>query len=197
MLSQEILDLPLIAPINVHPSLLPHLRGASPLQHTILEGVEESGVTVQSIVHEMDAGPILGQSRYTLQARETYQSLHDTLAIKGAELLIDVLSHPLNPIEQDHRKATRCRKLRKDDGIADPKTMTASTIDRMVRGLTPWPGVFLGGQKILETSLVPSPHTVAVVCAENTTLYIERIQPASGKPMTGKAFSQGHSLMLS
>src|SRR3989338_4892464 len=94
ILSQEVLDLPKIAPINLHASLLPRWRGASPLQHTILSGDAESGVTAQKIVKELDAGPILGQERTAIDPRETTQTLHDRLAQMGADLLLKTLKHP-------------------------------------------------------------------------------------------------------
>ena len=195
ILSQEILDWPTIAPVNVHASLLPKLRGASPLQHAILENYSTTGVTVQRMVKELDAGPILSQESITIDPRETFQSLHDKLAIIGADLLIKTLSKPLKEIPQNDKEATFCRKLSRTDGIADPKTMEARTIDRMVRALTPWPGITIGENKILETSLEPHPDAIPVLCSGNSTLHILTIQPPSKKPMTGRAFAAGHTVV--
>lgn len=190
ILSQEILDWPTKAAVNVHASLLPMLRGASPLQHSILQNFVETGVTIPKMVKELDAGPILAQSSVVMDPRETFTTLHDRLAILGAELLIKTLHKPLSAKPQDDTKATFCGKLTKADGAADPTTMSAQHIDRMVRALTPWPGVTIGTTKILETSLEPS--TLMIPCADGTTLSILRIQPAGGTPMTGADFLRGN-----
>ncbi|MBP7113860.1 MAG: methionyl-tRNA formyltransferase [Candidatus Peribacteraceae bacterium] len=190
ILSQDVLDWPTVAAVNVHASLLPQLRGASPLQHAILQGLPESGVTVQRMVKELDAGPILSRSSMKLDARETSASLHDKLKILGAELLLTTLKSSLTETAQDATKATFCGKLSKADGVAVPATMTAEHIDRMVRALTPWPGVTIGTTKILETSFVPGSLTVE--CLNGTMLTVERVQPASGKPMSGADFIRGN-----
>ncbi len=193
ILSQEILDWPTEAAINVHPSLLPLLRGATPLQHAILHGLPESGVTVQRMIKELDAGPMLSQMSVPLTQRETFLTLHDRLALIGAELLVKTLKKPLQQTAQENEKATFCGKLSKADGIADPTTMTAHQIDRMVRALTPWPGVTIGTNKILETTLESGDLTVP--CAEQTTLTIVRIQPAGGTPMSGSDFMRGNKTL--
>lgn len=194
ILTQQLLDWPKIAPINVHASLLPELRGASPIQHAILLGKKETGVTVQRMVKELDAGPILSSVVTPIEERETTPTLHDRLATLGAALLVETLKQPLTETPQEEAKISHCRRLTKEDGVADPKTMHALTIDRMVRALNPWPGVIINGSKILETSLVPDPDALEVPCVENSTLYVTKIQPASGKPMTGRAFGMGRSL---
>lgn len=195
LLSQEILDAPTIAPVNVHASLLPRWRGASPLQHTILAGDRESGVTIQRMALELDAGPILGQESVTLDARETFTTLHDKLAVVGASLLVRTLKAPLTPTEQDPAGITLCGKLSRESGVADASTMTAEEIDRKVRGLTPWPGVTItvDGQplKLWETALEQTTDSAPLPCADGTTLHLVSVQPASKKPMTGAAWARG------
>ncbi len=191
ILSDDVLAWPLVAAINVHASLLPLLRGASPLQHAVLQGLKESGVTVQRMVRELDAGPILAQTALPLDERETFSTLHDKLKDLGALLLTETLKHPLQEKDQDATRATFCRKLTKSDGIANPATMTASHIDRMVRALTPWPGVSIRGNKILGTSLESQPEALTLSCADTTTLFILRIQPPGGTPMSGADFIRG------
>lgn len=195
ILSQKILDLPTIAPVNVHASLLSRWRGASPLQHAILGADKESGVTVQKIVKELDAGPVLAQEKVTLDPRETFVSLHDRLAPMGANLLIKTLKSPLRPTEQDASQVTVCRTLKRSDGKLDHASLSASDIDRKVRALTPWPGVTLiiNGQflKLLETSLEPSMHSSAFPCAQGTVLHLVSVQPAGGKPMAGAEWERG------
>lgn len=192
ILSEHVLHWPLIAPINVHASLLPCLRGASPIQHAILEGLTGTGVTVQRMVQELDAGPILTQRAVAIEPRETYTTLSDKLARTGAELLIATLSMALTEREQDPLQITVCRKLKKSDGEAHPETMSSGLIDCMVRALTPWPGVSWNGTKLLETSLDPLPDAMPLPCAGNSRLFVVKIQPAGGKPMSGQAYLRGH-----
>lgn len=194
ILSDKVLALPLVAPVNVHASLLPKLRGASPIQHALLLGMPETGVTVQRMVAALDAGPILSQRTIGIAPTETYTSLHDKLATMGASLLTATLTGKLQPQNQDESEATFCRKLTRDDGVADPKIMDAATIDRMVRALNPWPGVRIGKHKILRTSLADTPDALRIPCRDTSTLYVLSIQPPSKNPMTGAAFSRGYSL---
>ncbi len=195
ILSQKILDLPKIAPVNVHGSLLPRWRGASPIQHAILAGDKESGVTVQKIVKELDAGPVLAQEKVLIDPRETFTTLHDRLAPLGASLLIRTLKSPLHPIDQDSSQVTICRTLKRNDGLVDPTTMTAKEIDRKVRGLNPWPGVamVIDGKtvKILQTSLEPGMDTTSLSCAGETVLHLVMVQPAGGKAMGGAQWERG------
>lgn len=192
ILSQKILDLPTIAPVNLHASLLPRWRGASPMQHAILAGDPETGVTIQRIVKELDAGPVLAQESMKIPPRTTYESLHDALAKAGAKLLISTLKHPLRETPQDESLVTLCNKLSRSDGNIDPATMTAQEIDRRVRALNPWPGVTIPSLslKLLETSLEPTTES-APLEAKNSTLHLMRVQSAGGTPMTGKEWARG------
>ncbi len=192
ILSEEVLATARMAAVNVHASLLPKLRGASPIQHAILEGMSTTGVTVQRMVKELDAGPILTQRKREIDERETYLMLHEKLAEDGADLLISTLSSALSEKEQNVKDATFCGKLTKADGITDSATMTADQVDRMVRALTPWPSVTLKDLKLLETSLEPVGKSVPLSCAQGTVLHIVTVQPAGGKPMSGTDFHRGH-----
>lgn len=197
ILSPALLALPRLGGVNLHPSLLPRWRGASPIQHAILAGDSETGVTVQQMAQALDAGPILAQERLTLSPEETAEHLGNVLAEIGAKLLIDTLTRPFSPIPQDESKATFCRKLSRKDGEVNPAEMTAEEIHRRVRALTPWPGVTapFGGTrvKVLRTSLAAEPEALEVPCKDGRTLYVLSLQPSGRKPMTGKAWLRGHS----
>lgn len=198
ILKEEVLKAPTIAPVNVHASILPRWRGASPIQHAVLNGDHESGVTVQRIVKELDAGAILGKAVITLSERETSPTLHDKLSLLGADLLLKTLSEPLHPQEQDTSGVTICRKLSRADGNVDTATMTAEDIDRTVRALVPWPGVRMtleGGEvvKILETELQERIEAFAVSCAKNSTLYITKLQAEGGKPVSGAEWKRARA----
>lgn len=196
LLTEEVLQYPLTAAVNVHASLLPHLRGASPIQSAMLLGDTATGVTVQKMVRELDAGAILGQERVAIGPLETAPELHDRLADLGAALLVRTLKAPLEPREQDPVLVTHCKKLSREDGVVDIDTMTAAEIDRRVRALTPWPGVRVIGKnkeemKLLHTSLSPAPEALPVECKDGTTLYLVSVQVPGGKPMSGQAWERG------
>ena len=192
ILSEKVLSAPAIAPVNVHASLLPRWRGASPIQHAILAGDDVTGVTVQKIVQELDAGPVLAQAKTTIEARETTSELHDRLAVMGAKLLTETLKNPLHPVEQDVSKVMLCKKLKREDGDVDPSVLTAKEIDAKVRALNPWPGVTLNHNgktlKILSSSLVPENDAAELPCAEGTILYLCTVQEAGGKAISGAAW---------
>ncbi len=197
ILSQSILDVPTIAPVNVHASLLPRWRGASPLQHAILAGDHETGVTVQRMVKELDAGPILAKESVPIGARETTLYLHDRLAEISARLLVATLGKPLRETEQSKEGATVCKKLQKSDGVVSPLLMTAEDIDRHVRALQPWPGVTLtvDGQslKLIETALAPARESRPLPCAGGTTLHLVTVQSPGRNPVTGADWERGRN----
>lgn len=202
ILSEEILRWPKIAPVNLHASLLPRWRGASPIQHAILARDRETGVTVQEMVLELDAGPILSQEKTPIGPRETFTELHDRLATLGADLLVRTLKTisessalPAGRLAQSPSDITLCRKLSRADGIVDPVTMTAEEIDTKVRALTPWPGVTCDVHgvplKLLETALSEARDTFPLPCTGGTTLFLVTVQPAGKKPMAGGAWGRG------
>ncbi|MEK7590909.1 MAG: methionyl-tRNA formyltransferase [Patescibacteria group bacterium] len=194
ILPLAILNAPVIAPVNVHASLLPRWRGASPIQHAILAGDKETGVTVQRMVKELDAGPILAQEKTAIDGRTTAPHLHDRLATMGADLLTRTLNAPLSPVEQDEINITFCKKLTREDGKADPASMAAEEIDRRVRALNPWPGVTadVNGQtfKILAAELTATKDSFPLPCAKDTVLHLVSVQMPGGKPISGAEWAR-------
>jgi methionyl-tRNA formyltransferase len=195
ILKKPILELPRIAPINVHGSLLPRWRGASPVEHAILAGDDETGITVQVMAEELDAGDTLSMEKVAIGSRETALDLRKKLSEFGAGLLRETLKKPLAPRPQPAEGVTFCRKLTKEDGRADAETMTAIEIDRRVRALNPWPGTICTVEgmelKLLETSLEPKTGTVPLPCAKDSTLYLVTVQQAGGKPMPAETWMRG------
>ncbi|HLD07482.1 MAG TPA: methionyl-tRNA formyltransferase [Candidatus Peribacterales bacterium] len=193
--SKELLAWPTIAPINLHASLLPRWRGASPIQHAILMGDQETGISVQRMAEKLDTGPILAQESTAIAPRETFQALHDKLSELGASLLIETLKNPLKETPQNEGEATFCSKLTRSRGVTDPSTMTAEEIDHFVRALVPWPGVTtkIKGRevKLIEASLDPHPDALELACAKGTTLFILTAQSPGKKPMRGKEWKKG------
>jgi methionyl-tRNA formyltransferase len=195
ILSQAVLDIPTKAPVNLHGSVLPRWRGASPIEHAILNGDATVGASVQIMVKELDAGPVLSAISLPLSPDDTALSLREKLSEIGAQLLVETLMQPLNPIPQDETQVTLCGKLEREDGIANAATMTAAEIDRRVRALNPWPGVLCTVEghevKILKASLEPYAGSVPLTCAGNTMLHLVTVQPAGKKPMSAKDWHNG------
>ncbi len=195
ILKQPVLDFPTVAAVNVHGSLLPRWRGASPVHHSLLNGDRTTGVTVQLMAAALDAGAILAQAETPIAERETFQSLHDRLAEMSAPLLLETLTKPLKPVEQDENEVTVCRKLSREDGVVNPHTHTAEEIDRKVRALNPWPGVTaeIDGTtlKLLETGLEDAKTSAPLPCRDGTMLHLVTVQTPGGKPMTGAEWTRG------
>ncbi|MFH1712119.1 MAG: methionyl-tRNA formyltransferase [Patescibacteria group bacterium] len=141
IIPQEILNIPKLGNINVHPSLLPKYRGPSPIQSAIANGDNESGVSIMLIDEEMDHGPILAQITIKFDKTETPESFRQKVVDIGAPLLVETIKNfdKITPQEQDHNAATFCKLLTREDGIInwlDP----AEKIEAMIRGYSPWPG---------------------------------------------------------
>jgi len=198
ILRKPLLELPRVAPVNVHASLLPRWRGASPIEHAIMMGDGTTGVTIQIMVEALDAGPILAQQESPIGEHDTTSMLRERLSSLGAELLLHTLLHPLTPKAQPQEGVTTCMKLRKDDGHADPLTMEAMHIDRLVRALSPWPGVTCPVQgktiKILRAALAPSALSLPLPCAKGSILYLETVQEPGRKPLPALEWSRGARL---
>ncbi len=145
ILPKSVLNIPKYGAINVHASLLPKYRGAAPIAWAILKGEKVTGVTTMVMDEGMDTGDILLQAEVPIGSDDTCQTLHDRLASLGSRLLVETLERMkqgnIQPIPQDHSKATNAPPLKKEDGHIDWKR-DADEIDRQVRALNPWPGAF-------------------------------------------------------
>lgn len=145
ILPQAVLDLPKIAPINIHGSLLPRWRGAAPIHAAIRAGDSETGITIMIIDAGLDTGPMLTKRAIPIEKDETAQTLHDKLSQIGAELLIEtlpkVISGEVQPQQQDDSLSTYAPQIKKEEGRID-WSQPALTIERLVRAFTPWPGTF-------------------------------------------------------
>lgn len=156
-----VLNLPPRGCLNVHASLLPRWRGAAPIQHAILAGDTETGVTLMQMDEGMDTGPIYVSQAVPIQADDNAASLHDRLAQVGADLLAahldDIVNGRIAPTPQDETQATYAPMIKKEDGRLD-WNKPAVQLERQVRAMTPWPGAFTSWQgrhlKLLKTRLV-------------------------------------------
>jgi len=153
ILRKDFLDIPPRGVVNVHPSLLPKYRGASPIPAAILAGDDLTGVTIMLMDPGMDSGPVLAQRTLLIDPEDTAATLSDKLAATGADLLAETLPGwlrgEIEPSPQDGSQATKTSLLRKDDGAID-WSRPAVQIWRQVRACNPWPGAFahLGDETI-------------------------------------------------
>ncbi len=143
IIPKSILKIPKYGVLNIHPSLLPKYRGPSPIQAAILNGDDETGVTIMKLDEEMDHGPVVASSKFKVDNSEHgYKKLHDELADMGAGLLVKILpeyiSGKTKPVPQDHSKATFTKIITKTDGRIDWKK-SAEEIDRQIRAYESWP----------------------------------------------------------
>lgn len=144
--------------LNIHPSKLPRFRGAAPLQRTIIEGDKDTSVCIMQMDEGLDTGDIILQDNFDLSAHITLSELHDICASKGAELLMQALDdlENLPHFPQSNNNITYAHKLSKEEGLVDWNE-SAISIERKIRGMTPWPGVFFEYNsmhiKIIQASL--------------------------------------------
>jgi methionyl-tRNA formyltransferase len=200
--------------LNVHPSLLPRHRGATPIASTILAGDPLAGVSVMVMDAGLDTGPVLGARSWPLEGSETAPELEAKAAREGADLLVeliepflggDLAAHP-----QDDALATLTRPLRRDDGRLDP-SQAAAHLERQVRAYLPWPGSHIetpaGRVTVLRAAAAPRDYRdrtgelvldgegLALVAADGRLQLLE-VQPAGGRPMSGAAFRRGHPSVI-
>jgi methionyl-tRNA formyltransferase len=145
IISKNLLSIPKYGWLNVHASLLPKYRGASPIQSAILNGDDKTGVTLMQIDAGLDTGPLLAKKETAIDPADNFQTLHDKLSALGAELvresLLKFLSGEIKPQLQDNGLATTTKIIHKEDGRID-WTKPAIQIERQIRAYTPWPGAY-------------------------------------------------------
>jgi methionyl-tRNA formyltransferase len=145
ILRPHLLDLPPLGCLNVHASLLPRWRGASPIHHAILAGDSETGISLMQMDVGLDTGPVYVQEAIPIGPDETAESLHDRLALLGAEMIeryLDrIVSGELTAVAQNDDSSTYAPMIKKEEGQIDWQ-QPAVEIDRLVRAMTPWPGAF-------------------------------------------------------
>ncbi len=152
ILPERILNIPKYGCINVHASLLPAYRGAAPIQWAVIDGLEKTGVTTMYMEKGLDTGDIIGQSEIVLDKDETGGSLFDRLAVEGANLLITTLQQledgTASRTKQDDTKSSYAKMLTKDMGNLD-FSRDAVELERLIRGLNPWPSAYTHFQEKL------------------------------------------------
>lgn len=195
MIPQSILDIPKYKTINVHPSLLPKLRGSSPVRTAILEDHNPTGVTVMILTAGMDEGPILAQKEISIPAAEwplRGNMLDETLFKEGAQLLADTLPRwiagEIVPKEQDHAQATYSKKITKEMGLLD---LTADPYQNLlkIRAFDGWPGTYFFHEKDGMTIRVK----VTDAEFQNGKLIITKVIPEGKKEMHYEDFLRNNA----
>jgi methionyl-tRNA formyltransferase len=208
ILRPEVLNLPEFGCINVHASLLPRWRGAAPIQAAILNGDEQTGITIMRMDPGIDTGPTLSQASIQIANRETAAILTTKLSMLGAELLVETLPHYLDgsliPQAQEDSLATYAPMIKKEAGLLD-FAQSAHDLERKVRAYNPWPGTYtIWKNQILK---IHHAHVVDAYLqsAGKRIIYqelpamitglgifvIDALQPAGKNIMEGKTFLRG------
>ena len=214
ILPDEFLTAPQKGCINVHFSLLPHYRGASPVNWAIVNGENETGVTTMFIEPTLDTGPILLQRKTEIHDAETAEKLMERLSVLGADLLGETLSQLENilPRQQDDSRATFAPVLKKEDGLID-WSKSATEIERRVRGFQPWPNAYTTlhsrgltiwrsestrSDQVANAGEVVSAHgdDLVVQCGGNTFLRLVEVQPQAKRRMSARDFLNGSHLKI-
>lgn len=200
--------------LNLHPSLLPLYRGASPIRAALLNGDRLSGNTIFKIVARMDAGPIFCQESLTIEEDENYSSLHDRLALQAADMLLKLLPDlpDIRPQEQDHEAATFCQKIGKDDLILD-FGRDSWTLQNQIRAYSQSPGAFakfrdtklkiLQAEPLASVSDLPSGSISQIIknqgfaiSTKDGQLLIHQVQAAGKKIMNAYNYHLGARLRV-
>jgi len=198
LLPKHILKVPKVATINVHASLLPKYRGPAPIQWAIINGEKETGVTTMVMDEGMDTGDTLLSSKTEISPDDTAGSLHDRLAVLGADLLIQTIESiekkGLNSVPQNHSLATYAPLLKKEDGHLDWKK-SAGSLDPFIRGMTPWPGAFTFYQNKRLKIFRARPIQMEVDGPPGTVIkgFADELRVATGKGALSILEAQGES----
>jgi methionyl-tRNA formyltransferase len=210
----EVLEIPPLGSVNLHPSLLPRYRGASPIATAILNGERETGVTVMYMSAELDAGDLILQRRIAIAPEDTTRTLEERLAQAGADVLLEALrlvaagTAPRTP--QDHGSATFTTKLEKEHGRID-WTAPAAQLVNLVRAMDPWPSAYTTHRGRLlkvwkavaeDGSREADPGTVLeirpgdgiVVATGQGALRLLEVQPEDKRRMSGDDYARGARL---
>ncbi len=221
ILSKEIISLPVFGMVNIHPSLLPKLRGASPIQSVLAQGLSETGVTLMVIDEKMDHGPILSQEVFSVGADDTYLTLEPKLAELGAKIIIRDLPKyvlgEIKPREQNHSQATFTKLIKKENGLID-WSKPAEDIYNQWRAYLKWPGVYTFFKnkfvkqtrlKLIKIEKCPTPRVghkpgevfidesknLCVAC-HTGAIKIIKLQPEGSKILTAQEFLNGYGYVL-
>ena len=214
ILPKEILSIPKIGCINIHASLLPQLRGAAPINRAIINGDEETGITLMEMDEGMDTGNIISASKINIHNNDTTTSLTEKLAHLGASQIVKLIKElDVNPIinskKQEEGKATIAPKMTKEEGLIDWQK-SFNEIDNLIRGCNPWPIAFtrldesiikiyqiiLNDSEKIPPGIVKKVNGSMVVGCKDTNIEILHIQKSGQKKFQAKTSLMGFHLNL-
>jgi len=209
LIPKNILNTPKHKSINIHPSLLPKYRGASPIQTALINGNTETGTTIMLMDEKMDHGPILTQEIVKIDSNDNYPILSKNLAEKANKLLLDTIPKwvdgKIKTKAQNNSNATYCKMLTRDSGLVD-FSKSAQEIYNQYRGMTPWPGVWttvIGDKRLKLLEIKPSNKQIEVGrikfvddeifigCGEGSIKVLE-LQLEGKKAMNARSFINGN-----
>lgn len=187
ILPEELINNPKFGTINIHYSLLPLYRGASPLESTLLNGDTKTGVSIQQMAFKLDSGDIIATKEIAINIKDTKDILRDHLTKFGADLLCEIipniLDRKINPQKQDESKATYCKKIKKEDGEIDLNQDATENYNKY-RAFYGWPGVYFftikHGQKIRVK--------IKEAIYDNNLFIIKRVTPEGKKEVSYEDF---------
>ena len=211
ILPQNVLDIAKFGCINIHASILPKLRGANPIQRSIINGDTITGITIMKMDAGMDTGDILLQEETEISNTITYKELENKLSEIGAKLILKYIDNmgSIKPIKQDNTQATLAPKLQKEEAIINWNN-TANQIHNLIRGLSPHPYATCyhnnNPLKIIKSEVVNDTHNfkpgtilnknMDIACENNTILRILEIQKIGGKKLPIKDFLNGYKIEI-
>lgn len=210
IIPKEILDYPRLGCINVHASLLPKYRGGAPIHWSLINGEEETGITIMYMAEKMDNGDIITQKDYKIEPSDNVGTLHEKLSEIGAQLLIQTLPSIINgtnqKIAQEESNVTYAYNIKREEERLDFKK-TGKEVINQIRGLNPWPlaNFLLENQeyKVLEARFLKKEHKEEIgkiieitkqnfgITCQDGILYIEKIKPFGKKEMVIKDYLNG------
>lgn len=186
IIPKSVVEKPKLGALNVHPSLLPKYRGASPIETAILEDNKNTGVTIMLMDEKMDHGPLLSQKEYVFENWTTKEEARDVLAKLGGKMLVEIIEHIENiqPIEQDHKEATFTKMIKKTDGeILDTDLEKTKWLKFIA--YNPWPGIFFFTEKGTRVKITAAEY-------KEGKFNILKVIPEGKKEMDWKSFKNGY-----
>lgn len=213
LIPENILNAPKHGVLNVHTSLLPKYRGASPIQSALINGETETGITIMKMDKGLDTGPIILQKSLKIELDDTFPDLDEKLSkiaiLALSEAIFPYVEDKIQPQSQNNEQATFCREFSRDNGKID-WSKTAHEIYNQYRGLTPWPGVWtmLGDKRlkllkirpvefiVLSSEFLVKDNKIYIGCGDKKSIEITELQLEGSKPMDAKIFLNGFSNLL-
>lgn len=181
--------------LNIHPSLLPKYRGASPIQNQIIDGVKETGISIIKMDSKMDHGPIVSFIKDEIRDDDTNETLRIRLFEKSAKFLISLIPNYLNQRinlkPQDENKASYTKMINKNDGFIDINKMTPTEIDRKFRAFHPWPGIWT----YVNENESKRRLKILKLHVDNGKLILDIVQLEGKKPQSLEEFTRGHPVI--